>query len=216
MVACARTVLVDVGAGLDDPAGPEPLLPQDDASAVLHVFEQVLVERTRELEHARAEAERLAYTDLLTGLGNRRAFEAAFAAWAAARTPGCVVVLDADGLKLINDTRGHASGDAYLKLAGHVLATVHPGQAYRIGGDEFALVGVEMEPAHLRAALDTALDAAGFGASLSLGVAGWEDGETPAALLRAADARMYADKATRRPGRPATSVCRDTAGIRAE
>jgi diguanylate cyclase (GGDEF)-like protein len=80
--------------------------------------------------------------DPLTGLAARDLFEAR-AARILARRPGALVVLvDLDGFKMLNDTRGHAAGDAVLVQAARRLAAyVGPGGiAGRLGGDEFAAV----------------------------------------------------------------------------
>src|SRR5205085_1216095 len=59
-----------------------------------------------------------------------------------AGTPLSLVVLDLDGLKALNDRRGHAAGDECLIRVGNLLRTeLRPGDsAFRIGGDEFAVL----------------------------------------------------------------------------
>jgi len=194
---------------------------QEDASHVLAVFEQLLVERTRELEVARQFAERtaqdmqrMALTDSLTGLANRRAFEADLeAAFAVARANEharlAVLSFDLDGLKKINDTLGHDGGDGVLRAFGEAMAAefVGLGQAYRMGGDEFALISTELLEDQL---IETRLEALlarvrqqGFpSAGASSGVARFpEDAQTPGDLLRVSDRRMYRHKLERRVGR---------------
>lgn len=90
---------------------------------------------------------RLAHTDELTGLANRRAFIDHFAAEQrrALRSgrPISLLLADLDHLKQINDTRGHKEGDATLKrLAGALQSHARrPGDiAARLGGDEFVLL----------------------------------------------------------------------------
>jgi len=84
-----------------------------------------------------AELERLAHTDDLTGVASRRAWiERARGNLAAALT-GTLLMCDVDGLKLVNDTHGHAAGDALLTQLGAILAQY--GFAGRLGGDEFAV-----------------------------------------------------------------------------
>ncbi|MFE9570963.1 GGDEF domain-containing protein [Streptomyces sp. NPDC006692] len=80
--------------------------------------------------------------DPLTGLLNRDAFEDR-----ASRTlnhgPRAVYFVDLDGFKEINDTYGHAAGDAVIRATGHRMqqwATENAGLAARLGGDEFAAV----------------------------------------------------------------------------
>lgn len=96
------------------------------------------------------EARRLAYTDALTGLANRRAvdvkLEEAVESHRADGTVVSLVVCDLNGLKRVNDTCGHAVGDRLLERFGSVLSlcgAMLPGAlAARLGGDEFCLLAV--------------------------------------------------------------------------
>lgn len=90
---------------------------------------------------------RLSVRDALTGLYNRRQFDADLsAAWhqcAGSDSPLALLMLDVDHFKLYNDAYGHPAGDACLNRVGQVLARVaeaHGGMAARLGGEEFALV----------------------------------------------------------------------------
>lgn len=80
-----------------------------------------------------------AYTDALCGVPNRAAF---LARLDSPPFSGAVVMLDLDGLKIINDRFGHALGDAALARAAHVLRrrVGEGGSVFRIGGDEFAVI----------------------------------------------------------------------------
>jgi diguanylate cyclase (GGDEF)-like protein len=88
----------------------------------------------------------LVITDPLTGLRNHRAFqedlENELQRTARAGTPLALVLLDMNDLKLVNDTRGHQAGDEHLRsLATSIAATMRASdRAYRIGGDEFAVI----------------------------------------------------------------------------
>lgn len=135
------------------------------------------VERDTSAAHARAEAaerdavearsaakrhavhsqqmERLAHTDALTGLPNRRAF---MARWESELIrsghkdyPIGLMLLDADRFKAVNDTEGHAMGDAVLGAISATLMVItrSPDVVARLGGDEFALLTTHTDSAHL-------------------------------------------------------------------
>lgn len=151
--------------------------------------------------------QRAAVTDSLTGLLNRRGFderlreEVARAGRSGARL--ALVVADCDDLKLVNDTFGHERGDAVLREVARAMRDAKrvSDVAARIGGDEFALVLPEADAdaaasvaRRLRERIRTA-PAEECRSSLTVGIAVYpEDGATGAALLRAADAKMYARK----------------------
>jgi diguanylate cyclase (GGDEF)-like protein len=84
-----------------------------------------------------AELERLASTDELTGLANRRHWMAAIRQMMESGTSGNVLLCDLDRFKDVNDTHGHSAGDIVLMEVSRILQ--HHGIAGRIGGDEFAL-----------------------------------------------------------------------------
>lgn len=88
------------------------------------------------------ELDRIAHTDELTGLRNRRALYTDTHVGDELGTL-YVTVVDLDGLKQVNDDYGHAAGDAMIRAAADILAVVahlEKGTAYRTGGDEFVLV----------------------------------------------------------------------------
>jgi len=80
--------------------------------------------------------------DPLTGVGNRRRFDAELPATLADDRATALCIVDLDHFKLVNDTHGHPAGDALLKQVGAVMqGAMRPGDSvYRIGGEEFALV----------------------------------------------------------------------------
>jgi diguanylate cyclase (GGDEF)-like protein len=94
------------------------------------------------LDGARTAAQEQALTDPLTGLRNRRALEEALFRLRASGTPFGLVHIDLDLFKAVNDTLGHAAGDAVLGAVAAILtAETRPGDVQaRIGGDEFVLV----------------------------------------------------------------------------
>lgn len=97
-------------------------------------FEELLIAR-RELDHA-------ARHDQLTGLLNRRGIDFILAESWASGEPLCLLMLDLDGFKLVNDRLGHAAGDELLRQVGRRLNDIVRSQDSigRIGGDEFAIV----------------------------------------------------------------------------
>lgn len=108
------------------------------------VLVTIFVRQRRRLDRiARAEVERLdeaAHTDSLTGLLNHRAMERDLEA--EGTRPRVMAMLDVVGLKPVNDRRGHLAGDALLQGVAAALReeVAASGRAYRIGGDEFAIV----------------------------------------------------------------------------
>lgn len=126
------------------------------ALAVATLLLLQLRRRNRALSVSNAQLARAGSTDPLTGLANRREFldrmEAGGAAPGAFR--GCLLLLDLDGFKAINDQRGHAVGDQVLvEVAGRLLAAIRPGDlCVRWGGEEF-LVVVRTLPREQEAAL---------------------------------------------------------------
>ncbi len=155
--------------------------------------------------------EGLSLTDELTGLTNRRGFNAALTRELATlqRDPlatGILILIDLDGFKQINDRFGHAAGDAHLKAVAETLRTaLRAGDCLaRLGGDEFAiLLPRTRSAAGLRraATLQAYLNAAtstweGVCHPLraSFGAAPYAADDTPAGLLKRTDARLYANK----------------------
>ncbi len=95
-----------------------------------------------EREAVEARNRKLAFFDPLTGLGNRASFAAAMCQtrWAVPDQFG-LLLIDIDHLKVVNDTSGHATGDVLIQeVAARIASVAQPGRAYRIGGDEIAVV----------------------------------------------------------------------------
>jgi diguanylate cyclase (GGDEF)-like protein len=160
----------------------------------------------------------LADHDPLTQLPNRRAFmrelERTVSEAIETRQPLSLVILDLDDLKALNDRHGHANGDDCLVRIGRLLKTeLRPGdQAFRIGGDEFAvlLAGADEEAAKgVARRFSEALERSGRSSMLrveaSFGIAERRRGiETPDELLREADEAMYRAKNRRKLARTAS------------
>jgi len=167
--------------------------------------------------------EALAKRDPLTGLLNHREFHEALSheLKRCRRSGGRfgVVMLDLDDFKVVNDSAGHAAGDHVLKGAGAALmaACRASDEAFRVGGDEFALLvrdaaGDEARSVAGRAAARVRRDRRRAG--LSYGVSAWPgDGPTKDALLRHADMELYAMKRERRQSRGGVSGGRQATSL---
>ena len=186
----------------------EPVFGRDDAdfATVLAAVVAAGIAQTMRLEEVR----RLAFTDPLTGLANRRAVDArldeALERHRTGGVPVSLVVCDLNGLKRVNDSLGHEVGDQLLVGFGSVLslcgAMLGGSLAARLGGDEFCLL-VEGRPAAEveRAAEELCVRARklGLGEGVAVGVASTDAGAGPVhsarRLFRLADAAQYRAKA---------------------
>ncbi|MGW5666179.1 diguanylate cyclase domain-containing protein [Streptomyces sp. NPDC003758] len=189
------------------PAG-EPVFDGDDAdfATVLASVVAAGIAQTERLEEAR----RLAFTDALTGLANRRAvdvrLEEAIEQHRADGVAVSLVVCDVNGLKRVNDTQGHAVGDRLLERFGSVLSlcgAMLPGALVaRLGGDEFCLLTVGPSADEVVRAADEVCRRAAeleIGDGVACGVASTQDPIGPVRsarrLFRLADAAQYRAKA---------------------
>jgi diguanylate cyclase (GGDEF)-like protein len=170
---------------------------------LLAVFAQLARERRRritsQLEAVRLEA--LAYADPLTGLANRRAFDAELAARIGEvreREAGelSVCLIDLDHFKRYNDQHGHPAGDRLLKAAATAWSgELRPGDLIaRVGGEEFAILLPRCGRADAERIAERLLAATPAGSSCSAGLASWDGTETGAALTERADTALYAAK----------------------
>lgn len=156
------------------------------------------------------ELERQVLTDLLTGLPNRRALADRFATESARAQrrsePLSLAMFDLDHFKLVNDTYGHAGGDAVLRGVGEVCARSFRGadMAARVGGEEFTVMlpdvdlqqaGAVMQRfADLLAATPVMVGGQSVLVTATVGVAQQQPGEDLDTLTARADAAMYAGK----------------------
>ncbi|MBC2875286.1 MULTISPECIES: GGDEF domain-containing protein [Streptomyces] len=177
-----------------------------DFAAVLAAVTAAGIVQTERLEEAR----RLAYTDPLTGLGNRRAVDArldeAIERHLAEGVVVSLVVCDLNGLKRVNDTLGHAQGDRLLERFGSLLSLCGarlPGAlAARLGGDEFCLLAVGAPADEVVRAAEELCSRARrleLGEGVACGIASTGDPigpvRTARRLFRLADAAQYRAKA---------------------
>jgi diguanylate cyclase (GGDEF)-like protein len=193
--------------GLDPEAGTEDLAEIEPLLVLLSRLLSVALAADRaaqRAEGARLTAQLAADIDVMTSVFSRRAWDQLLAQahqrFEHFGDPTAVVVIDLDGLKVMNDSQGHAAGDALIANAARaVRAGVRADDPVaRIGGDEFAVLlrDCTADAARERAdGIRRSLAAAGVLASV--GVAAAEPGGGLEAAVRAADAAMYAEKSGR-------------------
>ncbi len=183
-------------------------------TAALNDMAQKLAERDGELRAANQHLEQLASIDPLSGLANRRGFDARLAAvWQRAgklSRPVGLLMIDVDHFKLFNDRYGHVEGDVCLRRVGKLLMDATGSvddMPARYGGEEFALLlpGVSADKAldaaeRLRRAVEELCiahaDSPLGQVTVSVGVAALTPqlGEEAEQLVEAADAGLYAAK----------------------
>ncbi|MEW4449683.1 diguanylate cyclase [Qipengyuania sp. JC766] len=171
-----------------------------------------ITDKTEALEEAKSQAahsRRLAETDQLTGIANRRKLmEVLSGEIETCKSGACAltfVLFDIDNFKAINDTHGHGVGDEVLKRVAAIATDAVRGSDLvgRLGGEEFGIVlpGSGMEVAQAVAErVRRNLNAVplemlgGRRISASLGIVAWHAGADETALLQAADAALYEAK----------------------
>jgi len=227
--AGAGRVVEAFDAGADDfiakPINKAELLGRLRAAERIVSAESALAKRTREVHRVNAQMamahqklnvaneklRRMATTDELTGLLNRReAFERLNDFAQASKRYGhelATIMLDIDHFKQFNDTHGHAAGDYVLKETARVLRgrTRTSDKVARVGGEEFLLIcpGINGENAmkcaeNVRAAVEQAsfeYEGAKLNVTVSLGVAAWNSTyDKPDEMLKDADDALYVSK----------------------
>lgn len=183
-------------------------------AAALDDMARKLAEREQDLRSANRHLTALATSDGLSGLANRRGFDARLEAeWqigAEFKRPIALLMVDVDHFKLFNDRYGHVEGDNCLRSMGEVLAATANGEAdfaARYGGEEFALL---LPGAGVEKALDVAerlrrgiedlgiahTEAPAGKVTISVGVASFvpRQNEDAEKLVEAADVGLYAAK----------------------
>lgn len=172
-------------------------------AALVNLFAYIFAYRTGIQTRAlHTQAER----DFLTGVLNRRALDRKLGDYADERRPhlaSCLLLLDLDHFKSINDVYGHAAGDAVLVRLCQVLRqhTRASDRIFRYGGEEFAVIasGAEPEAAgrlaeNLRAAVASAALLEQRPVTVSIGVALMDKSSSPAEWLAQADKMLYLAK----------------------
>ncbi len=189
----------------------EPQAPGRDPHLVM------IIEDITERKELEAQLVHRSLHDPLTGLPNRSLFQDRL--WHALergqreRTPTCVLIMDLDGFKAVNDELGHPMGDRVLVAFADRMRSVLRASdtAARLGGDEFSIVcentdrpDAEVLAGRLRTAVTAPLELDGqrisIGISIGIGSAsgGEEPGDVHERVIRTADDAMYEDKARRR------------------
>jgi len=182
---------------------------QDSRESVAHLQAEVST-----YESKLKVAEQLALQDALTGLANRRTVEERIEWRIAEKQTFCVVMLDLDGFKQVNDTYGHAAGDGLLQqfsreLRSNIRSTDIVG---RWGGDEFVVIlDCDLNTATSQVdrvrkwvlgeytiQTDATSGKVKVKVTASIGIAQWQSGQTMQALVARADSAMYREKARAR------------------
>ncbi len=203
--------LVALTAGPPGGLGPETVARVGINLTALILLAYVAMVIAREQRRARDAAIRMSTVDSLTGLFNRAFFFAAVEREIArsARTSRgfCLLMMDLDELKAINDRYGHFIGDRVLSAVGGVIreGVRRIDTAARYGGDEFVVLLPETEVSgawvlaeKIRLGVaEVLVSGSEARASLSVGVVAFpDDGQTADELMIAADQAMYASKRT--------------------
>ncbi len=172
---------------------------------VLVLIQYAVGKLRQQLDQVRAAA----YLDVLTGLPNRRFAQQQLDALVQSERGFGLVMIDIDHFKRVNDTYGHQAGDMVLRETSRVIGKHLSGRQFmaRWGGEEFVLVlpglhkhGAKMLAEAARQELyQHVFDQVG-GLTASFGVAEWADGDDLEAVMKRADAALYAAKRQGRNG----------------
>jgi diguanylate cyclase (GGDEF)-like protein len=165
-------------------------------------------QKMKEAQRRLREAELLASLDPLTGVHNRREFDRQLASRIESKRPFCVLLVDLDEFKAVNDRLGHLYGDELLKQMGARLSGQVRSRDFvcRWGGDEFVVI-LDCELAHaetrsrqisqwLNGPYRVSADGREIRVDLgvSVGFAQYQPAETPEQLFRRVDEQMYRQK----------------------
>jgi len=170
------------------------------AAAVTAAVLRMILLRRRLAEVHRREVERLrlaALRDSLTGLRNHRSFQEDLRLAISERRVEHLLVVDLDGLKATNDDHGHKAGDEMIVKLAEALEAVASrcGSAYRIGGDEFAMIVTRGDADRVAAEIHQACKRSSDPApEATVGIGTWEDGVEADELVRRADLALITAK----------------------
>ncbi|HEX3100405.1 MAG TPA: GGDEF domain-containing protein [Pyrinomonadaceae bacterium] len=180
---------------------------------VIVLLEQVLADAkvaNEKLQHAHQQLEELAHVDPLTTALNRHAFHGYLKRRSDELVSGCVGFFDVDGLKIVNDLHGHATGDVVIRMVVRAIRETIRAEdlIFRWGGDEFfvIMIGLDSEAARSRmAVMDemlTNVRVEGVVERMTIGVShafeDFDDLNDLEATIKRADAGMYRQKEIRK------------------
>jgi diguanylate cyclase (GGDEF)-like protein len=167
--------------------------PRATVAALLAHEAAAAIDRADAMEHL-ADA---AQTDALTGLPNRRAWDAHLQRAVAEHQQWAIAILDFDHFKQYNDTYGHPAGDRLLKetAAGWRERMRNGDLLARLGGEEFGLLLLDCDPSSAEEVTERLRSHVPNGRTCSAGIAHRRPGETPEQVTARADAALYEAKA---------------------
>ena len=166
----------------------------DDATLLASI--QFFVTNSLDRKKQQAYLEKLSYRDMLTGLYNRNRYIERLEAYKQVQDQQIgAIYIDLNGLKKVNDERGHRAGDELIVRAAGIIAGIFAEDAYRVGGDEFVVILLDVSRedfARKTEQLRRQMQENGVDASIG-GV--WQAStENLENLLRLADENMYREK----------------------
>lgn len=171
-------------------------------SSMLIQFSNTLKNRQEALEALSDEFKEMAYSDSLTGLGNRTYIFEKIETLIVDQQSFCTLMLDLDDFKKVNDTYGHIDGDDLLKRVASLLKEHLPTDSHlaRYGGDEFIVVMLRGEEVvveminNLLEAIREDTDFLKYGTTISGGYRFYESGKSLDEYLREVDLTLYSAK----------------------
>lgn len=209
LVAVVVTLLVPIvfiGGSTYDPAVEWPraivaLLMWSVVGFVVHSLVVALRSKEASLAELVEQLDGQANTDALTGLANRRAWndrlDLAVATAGRGGASVTIALLDIDHFKAYNDRHGHPAGDDLLSSLGAAwrASSRSIDLLCRWGGEEFAVLLVNADPAAARVVVERLRALVPYDQTFSCGMATWEPPMTPTDLMEAADRALYTAKA---------------------
>ena len=138
---------------------------------------------------------------MLTGIMNRNIMnnrvDRVIAGKDVLESPFAIIFADMNGLKRLNDTKGHQAGDTLLRDAAELLSEVfYDAEVYRVGGDEFMVIATKMEPETVDKRVAELVEKANKTETIrfAVGVSLSKDEPDILKAMRVADKKMYEDK----------------------